>query len=93
MGQGQLLAAVFCSPAAKTRARFLGQAEPGLLTQTVHTPLTPADGQVQVKEGRHRQAVVVGGVLGEARHLLQLLHLLCEVALLCHTGKQVHMGG
>ena len=87
-------------PAAKTTAtlaQFPGQAAPGLPAPTAHTPLTLADGQVQVKEGQHGQLLVVGTVLGEARHLLQLLHLLrgeCwDVTLLCHMGKQVQAGG
>lgn len=64
---------------------------------TTHIPLLPADGQVQVKEGQHSQALVLSTVLRKACHLLQLFHLLfgqhCKVTLLCHTGKRAHMDG
>lgn len=89
------------SSAAKTRetlAHFPTKAEPKcVFPDHTHIPLLPADGQVQVKEGQHRQALVLSTVLGEACHLLQLSHLLfgqhCEVTLLCHTGKRAYMDG
>lgn len=63
------------------------------LPQTMHAPLLPADGQVQVEKGQHSQALRFGAVLGDASHLLELLHLFCSghcgVTLLCHKQAQV----
>ena len=85
------------SPAAKTGetlTHILGEVELGLPPQSMHTPLLPADGQVQEKEGEHGRALVVGTVRREVCHLLQLLqYLRCgrrDVSLLCATGKPVH---
>lgn len=86
-----------CCLAAKTSAQPRGQAAPGLPAPRAHIPLTLADRQVQIEEGQHRQALGVHAVLGEARHLLQLLHMLrgerCTVTVPCHTGKQVYTAG
>lgn len=64
----------------------------GRLLETTHTPLLPADGQVQVQKGEHCQALSADTVPGEVCHLLQLLQLLWggrwAIALLCHTSKQ-----
>ena len=86
-----------CCLAAKTSAQSQGQAVPALPAPAAHIPLTPADRQVQVEEGQHSQALRIHTVLGEARHLLQLLHVLrgerCTVTVPCHTGKQAYAGG
>ena len=86
-----------CCLAAKTWAQSRGPAVPGLPAPTAHIPLTPADRQVQIEESQHGQALGVHAVLGEARHLLQLLHVLQgehrTVTVPCHTGNQVYVGG
>ena len=85
-----------CCLAAKTSAQSWGQAAPALPAPAAHIPLTLADRQVQVEEGQHGQVLRIHTVLGEARHLLQLLHVLrgerCAVTVPCHTGKQVYAG-